>query len=78
MALCIAVTYLRYPPDILIPVLLGEAQVLVEPEAHIVAVESICGVAQVQQVLLERGCDGRFTRCGQAGEPDGEALLLAL
>jgi hypothetical protein len=69
---------LCYPPDVLVPVLLGEAQVLVEPEAHVVAVEAVRGVSEVQEVLLERGCDGGFARGGQAREPDCEALLLAV
>lgn len=33
-----AIAYLRYPSNVLIPILLGEAQVLVQPKAHIVAV----------------------------------------
>lgn len=31
----------------------------------------------MEEVLLEGGGDGGFARGGQAGEPDGEALLLA-
>lgn len=69
--------HLSYPADVLVPVLLAEAQVLVEPEAHIVAVEAVRGESQVQEMLLERGCDGRLARGGEAGEPDSEALLLA-
>lgn len=29
-------------------------------------------------MLLEGGCDSRLSRGGEAGEPDGEALLLAV
>jgi hypothetical protein len=70
-------TYLSYPPDVLVPVFLRESKVLVQTEAHIVAVETVCAVAQVQEVLLECGCDGRFAGCREAGEPDCEAFLLA-
>jgi len=56
-------TYLCYPPDVLIPVFLCEAQVFVQAEAHIVAVETVGGVAQVEQVLLERGRDCGFAGC---------------
>ena len=45
-------TYLRYPPNVLISVLLCEAQVLVEPKAHIVAVETVRGETEMQKVLL--------------------------
>jgi len=71
-------TYLRYPPNILIPVLLGEAQILVEAEAHIIAVKTVRSVSKVQKVLLERCRDGGFARRREAGEPDGEAFLLAV
>lgn len=63
--------------DVLVAVLLGETQVLVQAEANIVAVEAVGGEPEVQQVLLEGGGDGGLARCRQAGEPDGEALLLA-
>lgn len=71
------ITYLCYPPDVLVPVFLGEAQILVEAEPNIVAVKSVCCESEMQKVLLERGCDGGFSGCGEAGKPDGEALLLA-
>lgn len=44
--------------DVLVAVGLGEAQILVEAEAHVVAVEAVGGEAQVQEVLLEGGGDG--------------------
>ena len=71
-------SYLCYPSNILIPVCLGEAQVFVESESHIVAVETVGCEAQVEKVLLERGCDGGFAGCGEAREPDCEATLLAV
>lgn len=70
-------THLCYPADVLIAVLLGEAKVLVQPKAYIVAVETVCAVPEVQEVLLEGCCDGGFARCRETGEPDCEALLLA-
>jgi hypothetical protein len=44
--------YLANTPDVLGAVLVGEAEVLVEAEAHVVAVEPVRGEAKVQQVLL--------------------------
>lgn len=63
--------------NVLVAVLFAEAQVLVEAEADVVAVEAVGGQAEVQQVLLEGGGDGRLARGAQAGEPDGHAALLA-
>lgn len=71
-------SYLAYPADVLVAVLLGEAKVLVQAEAHVVAVEAVGGVAEVEQVLLEGGGDGGLAGGGEAGEPEGEALLLAV
>jgi hypothetical protein len=70
-------SYLRDAADVLVAVLLGETQVLVQAEADVVAVEAVGGQAEVEEVLLERGGDGGLARGGQAGQPDGEAALLA-
>ena len=51
-------SHLCYPPDVLISALLVEAQVLVQAEAHIVAVQTVCCEPEVEQVLLERRGDG--------------------
>lgn len=48
-----AITYLSNATDVLVTVLLRKAQVLVQPEAHIVAVEPVGRQADVKQVLLE-------------------------
>ena len=48
-----AVTYLADSSDVLGAVLIGEAEVLVETEAHVVAVEAVGGEPEVQEVLLE-------------------------
>ena len=70
--------YLRNAPNVLIPVLLTEAEILVQSEAHIVAIETVGSEAQVQQVLLERCRDCGLSGCRETGEPDGEAGLLAV
>jgi len=72
------IPYFSYPPDVLVAVLLCEAEIFVQPKANIVAVQTVRGKAQVKQVLLKCGCNGRFTRRRQAGKPDGKALLLAV
>ena len=51
-------TYLRYPSDVLIAVLLCEAQVLVQSKANIVAVETVGRETEVQKVLLKSSRDG--------------------
>lgn len=64
--------------DVLIAVFFREAEVFVEAEADVVAVEAVGGEAEVEEVLLEGGCDGGFARGGEAGEPDCEAALFAV
>lgn len=61
--------------DVLVAVLLGEAQVLVEPEADVVAVEAVGVDAELQQVLLEGCGDGGLARGRETGQPQGEAAL---
>lgn len=70
-------TYLADAPDVLGAVLVGEAEVLVEAEAHVVAVEAVGGQAEVQEVLLERRRHRRLARGREPREPQREALLLA-
>ena len=69
--------YLGDSANVLVAVLLGETEVLVQAEADIVAVETVGGNAEVEEVLLERGRNGGFARGREAGQPDGEAALLA-
>lgn len=69
--------YLRDAANVLVAVLLGEAQILVQAEAHVVAVETVGGDAQVEEVLLEGGRNGGLARGGETRQPDGEAALLA-
>ena len=62
------------PADILDPVGLGKAQILVEAVAHIVAVEQEgVPVHQVQRLFHLIG-DGRFARARQPGEPQHARL----
>ena len=70
-------TNLSDPPNILPPIPLTKPEVLVQPEPHIIAIESIRRQTQVEQVLLERDGDGGFARRRQAREPEGETLLVA-
>lgn len=44
--------------DVLIAVGLGEAKVLVQAEAHVVAIKTIGGEPQMQEMLLKGGGDG--------------------
>lgn len=69
--------YLSNAPDVLVPVLLAEAKVLVQSKADVVAIETVGSEAQMKQVLLKRSCDRRLSRRRETGKPDGEARLLA-
>jgi hypothetical protein len=61
--------HLGHAADVLHPVLVGEAQVLVQAVADVVAVQDVGVVAHRQQLLLHQVGDGRLARAGQAGEP---------
>lgn len=50
-----------YTADVLFAGCGGEAKVLVEAEADIVAIKAVGGIVVVEEVLLEGGGDGRFT-----------------
>ena len=69
--------HLSNPPDVLPSILLAETEILVQPEAHIVAIETIGGKTEVKQMLFKRNSDGRFTTGGEASKPEGETLLAA-
>jgi hypothetical protein len=51
-------THLCYPPDVLVSVFLCKAEVLVEAEAHIVAIKAVCCESKMEEVLL-KGCRDR-------------------
>ena len=55
--------------DVLDPVGLGEAEIVVEAVADIVAVEQIGVPALGQQLLLDQIGDGRLAGAGKPGEP---------
>lgn len=71
------VSYLSYPTDVLISALLVEAEVLVQSESYVVAVETVGCKPKVEEMLLECGRDGGFSGRAEACEPDCEAALLA-
>jgi hypothetical protein len=58
-----------------VAVLGGEAQVLVEAHADVVAVEAVSLDAPLEQELLERHGHGGLARRRQAGHPHGAALV---
>lgn len=64
-------------PDVLFAVLGREAQVFVQAEPNVVAVEAVGGqvVWFPQKGLLQGDGDGRFATCRQARQPDGQAGL---
>lgn len=65
--------------DIFFPVGGGEAEVFVEAEADVVAVEAVGGegVRRGEEGGFEGGGDGGLARGGESGEPDCEAFLGA-
>jgi hypothetical protein len=69
--------YLSDTPDVLLSVLGREAKILVQAEPDVVAVQSVGLETKVEEVLLESNGNGRLSRGGETGEPDGGTLLLA-
>ena len=66
-----------YAANVLDAVCIGEAEILVQSMAHVVAIENIGVATDRMQSLLDQICDGRFARAGKAGEPQ-HARFLAL
>ena len=64
--------------DVLDAVGFGEAEILVEAMADIVAVEDVAVLALGGQALFEQVGDRRLARTGQAGEPDDLGVLALL
>jgi hypothetical protein len=52
--------YFCDPANILVAILLGKAQVLVQAKADVIAVQPVSSQAEVEKVLLERGGNRRF------------------
>jgi len=63
-------------PHVLLAVLRAEAQVAVEPVAHVVAVQQRGQDAARGQRVLQRARHGRLARAAQAGEPQHAAALV--
>ena len=61
--------------DVFLAVGGGEAEVLVQPVADVVAVEHVGQPAALHQGVFQREGDGALARAGQAGEPEGGPLL---
>lgn len=72
------ITYLCNPSNVLVAILLRKPEVLVQSEAYIVAIKTVCCESEVKQVLLQSCCNGGFAGCGETCEPDREAALLAV
>lgn len=63
--------------NVLVSVGLGKTKVLVEAEADVVAIETVGGDAQVEEVLLKSSGDGGLARGRETRQPDGETALTA-
>lgn len=61
--------------NVLVSVSLGEAKVLVQSEADIVAVETVGSDAEVKEMLLKRSGDSGLARSRETSQPDGETAL---
>lgn len=70
-------THLRDPPDILPAILLAKPQIPIQAKPHIIPIEPVRRQAKLQEVLLERGRDGRFAARREACEPERVSLLAA-
>jgi len=53
-------THLADTTNVLIAILFGKTEVFVESEADVVAVETVGELAEMKQMLLERGGDRRL------------------
>ena len=62
--------------DILDAIGIGEAEILVEPVADIVAIQQEGVAVHSRQLLLDDVGDGRFARARKAGEPQHGRLLV--
>lgn len=65
--------HLRDTPDVLFTVLGGEAQVLVQACAHVVAIQRVGRDALADQILFQSKRDGGLTSAGETSQPDGAA-----
>lgn len=70
-------SYLCNSANVLVPVRLREAQILIQPKAHIVAIQTVRAHTKVQKVLLERRRNGRLSGRRETSEPDRVSALSA-
>lgn len=68
-------SYLRDTSNVLVAVLLREAEILVQAESHIVAVQTVGGNTKVEEMLLQGSGHSGLARGRQPGEPESEAAL---
>src|SRR5205085_10180039 len=61
--------------DVLAPIPRGEAEVLAEPMAKVVAVEEVSRATSVHQTPLDFGGQRRLARAGQPREPESGASV---
>ena len=64
--------------DVFLPVRIGEAQVLAEAVADVVAIQHIGGQAPREQGCVHGIGQGAFARAGKTGEPEDGAAMAAL
>lgn len=70
-------TYLCDAANVLFTVFGRESKVFVQTESHVVAVESVCRNALLEEVLLKSSRNGRLSRRRETCEPDSRTLLAA-
>eukprot|EP00277_Geminigera_cryophila_P027268 CAMPEP_0179478750 /NCGR_PEP_ID=MMETSP0799-20121207/57145_1 /TAXON_ID=46947 /ORGANISM="Geminigera cryophila, Strain CCMP2564" /LENGTH=72 /DNA_ID=CAMNT_0021290003 /DNA_START=622 /DNA_END=840 /DNA_ORIENTATION=- len=56
--------------DILLSVIFAEAEVLIEPKAHVVAIQPVCQQPLFDKPLLKESANGRLTTATEASQPD--------
>src|SRR5690606_18523128 len=62
--------------DVLVAILGGKAQVLVDAEADVVAVEAVGDLAHLVQGAFQGHRDGALAAAGETGKPEGRGFLV--
>jgi hypothetical protein len=70
-------TFVKGSPDIFLPVLRTESQILIQSRPHIIAVQAVGRYSLRHQILLQGKGERGLARPRQAGEPDGAAAESA-
>ena len=73
----VVASHLGNTADVFVAVFFRETEVLVQPKADIITVESVRGQADVKQMLLQGRGDRGLARGREAREPDCEPALSA-